>query len=138
MAFWYDYESRGFDSVNNTFTITTVDDLTYVFDVITGEAIEGEIIITEEVWSPFNFMEEESPVVYPYVLSAEDLEFDHSEYITDQVYIDLPLDDEYITESLITGESQPDILLTIGIVVTGVGIIGIITTLIILKLKKKA
>jgi hypothetical protein len=100
MAMWYDFESRIFDSLINTFKITTVDNLTYTFDVITGEVIEGEIIVTDEVWPPFNYMEEESPIVYPYVLSAEDLDFDISAYITVQNPIDLPLDAGYITDHI--------------------------------------
>jgi hypothetical protein len=153
MAMWYDFESRIFDSTRNTFTITTVDNLTYTFNVITGEVIEGEIIVTDEVWSPFNYAEEESPIVYPYVLSAEILEFNPSEYITDespmnlplddgyisnQFIVDLPLDDEYISESIVSDKSQPDIPLVIGIIAIGAGAIGIITALIILKCEKKA
>jgi len=138
MAFWYDYESRIFDSANNTFTITTVDNLSYIFDVMTGEVIEGEIIVTDEVWSPFNFMEESPPVVYPYVINPEDLEFDPSVYITMENPVDLPLDDGYITDSIVPDESPPDILLILGIVVTGTGVAGLTAGLIFLKCKKNA
>ncbi|MCL2662546.1 MAG: hypothetical protein FWE83_04365 [Oscillospiraceae bacterium] len=138
MAFWYDYESRIFDSASNTFTITTVDNLTYLFDAITGEAIEGEIIITEEVWSPFNFMEEESPIVYPIVLSSEDLEFDPAVYLANQSPINLPLDDGYVTDSFEADEPQPDMPLIIGIVVISAGAAAVAAGLIILKCKKSA
>ncbi|MCL2856760.1 MAG: hypothetical protein FWE19_03420 [Oscillospiraceae bacterium] len=40
MARWKNHESVGFDSVANALTLTTVDNLTYVFDITTGEIVE--------------------------------------------------------------------------------------------------
>jgi len=44
MAFWENRSKREFDIVNNTLAVTTVDNLSYLFDVTTGEAIEGKIL----------------------------------------------------------------------------------------------
>jgi len=35
-ASWRSWSGKNFDSTNNTLTITTVDNLTYVFDITTG------------------------------------------------------------------------------------------------------
>jgi hypothetical protein len=137
MAFWHDNESRVFDSVSNLIKITTVDNLTYVFDVITGEVVLGEIIVTDEVWSPFNHAEETSPTIFTNVLDPEDLEFDPSEYITNRSLMNLPLDAEYITENVIPDKLQLDVPLVIGIIVIGIGAACIATTLILLKCRRK-
>jgi len=39
MAFWEERAGRNFDSANNMLTLTTADNLTYVFDITTGEVI---------------------------------------------------------------------------------------------------
>ena len=41
MARWKDWESVEFSSANNTLVLTTIDDLTYTFDITTGEIIEN-------------------------------------------------------------------------------------------------
>ena len=40
-AWWEERAGRSFDITNNTLTITTYDNLTYVFDITTGEIIES-------------------------------------------------------------------------------------------------
>ena len=40
-AWWEERAGRSFDIVNNTLIITTYDNLTYVFDITTGEIIES-------------------------------------------------------------------------------------------------
>ena len=39
MAMWENWRGRNFDTANNTLTIVTLDDITYVFDITTGEII---------------------------------------------------------------------------------------------------
>jgi len=39
MAFWENWEGRSFDAEANTLTIVTLDGITYVFDITTGEII---------------------------------------------------------------------------------------------------
>lgn len=39
MASWENWSGRNFDTVSNTLTIVTLDDITYVFDITTGEII---------------------------------------------------------------------------------------------------
>jgi len=40
-AWWEEWSGRSFDSANNTLTVTTVDNLTYVFDITTGDIVES-------------------------------------------------------------------------------------------------
>jgi len=42
MAHWHDWASRGFNGIDNTFTVTTNDHIRYVFDITTGEFIKNE------------------------------------------------------------------------------------------------
>jgi len=63
MAFWHDISSRNLNSTDNTFTVTTIDGLTYTFDIITGDVLIGEITIDfdPDKWHPFKNITEQSP-----------------------------------------------------------------------------
>jgi len=152
MASWYDFNSRMLDSDNNTFAVTTNDGLSYVFDITTGKVIEGDIIITDEVWSPFNIMEEEPPKTPNDIFTVDDFEFDLSDHITDSSPVDLPLDCQVVT-NIITGTElvmldaeQPDVIedspmdvaLIIGIVVMVVCVAGLGVMLVLFVWKKKS
>jgi len=43
MALWQNGSARKFDTVNNTLTILTIDDITYVFDINTGKIINDTV-----------------------------------------------------------------------------------------------
>jgi len=42
-AMWENWSARSFDTANNTLTIVTRDDITYVFDITTGEIIHNTV-----------------------------------------------------------------------------------------------
>ena len=146
MAMWYDFSSRMLDTEKNTFTVTTNDGLTYIFDITTGKAVEGEVIITNEVWSPFNTMEEEPPKTPHDTLTAEHVEFDPADYITDHSPVDLPLDGQITTNITMAIEEHPYVAekaplntsVIIGIIITSVCIAGLVAALVIYMLKKRA
>jgi len=60
MAFWENRRERIFDSIDNTLTITTVDGLRYVFDITTGELLEGEVVV-----HPYGFVNGQRMILDP-------------------------------------------------------------------------
>jgi len=50
-AHWAKRASRNFDTTNNILTVTTVDNLTHVFDIKTGETINGTVGDTPSSWA---------------------------------------------------------------------------------------
>ena len=61
MASWENWSSRNFDTVSNTLTIVTLDDITYVFDIATGEIIYDTVGDTPFIphTEPFGFFANE-------------------------------------------------------------------------------
>jgi len=146
MAMWYDFNSRILDVENNTFTVTTNDDLTYVFDITTGKAIKGDIITTDEIWSPFNTMEEGPPRTPHDDAHITDLVSDLSDYITESGSVDLQLDDgQIVTVTIANADTiQPDeaarppmdTSLLIGIIAMAAFTAGLVVLLLLVKRKK--
>ena len=152
MAFWYHHESLKFDTTGNTFSLTTKEDITYVFDVTTGNAIEGKIIETDDVWAPFNVSEQAPRVDSSFddvLVSAIDLELDPPAYISEQSPIELQLDGQnaetitdaavgiHVEDSYVTERAPLDPSVIIGIIIMTVCIVGLVVALVVYKRKKK-
>lgn len=130
MAFWEDRNRRNFDSADNTLTITTVDNLTYVFDITTGEAIKGNIIRNHTtiidgtvVTEPIPFVEQGAGTI---ILEGPDGE----------VSVDVIIGGIEEPEGI--NESQHDIFLIIGISLVSLCAGGLIVGFVIYwRIKKR-
>ena len=128
MAFWENRSKRVFDSSANTLSITTVDNLTYVFDITTGKVISGEIIE-----SPGNTLDE-NILIQPAIPFVDEgpgtliLEGPYGEVSVEVIFGNIDETDEH-------SGLQYDNALIIGISVFALCIIGLITSLVYIKRK---
>jgi len=144
MAMWYRFESRNLDRINNTFTITTLEDITFVFDVTTGDAIEGVIIDTDVVWDPFNYTEH--PPMTNKTVDPEYLIQEHQfaegpgtvilDSPTGEIVVDVYFGD--IAEPEIPAETQLDKALIIGIIIMALVVMGLVVVIIVYRYRKRA
>ena len=129
MAFWENRNRRNFDITNNTLSITTVDDLTYVFDITTGKALRGEIIGSHgNILDPDDLVQPELPFVEqgPGTLILE------GPYGMIEVDVIIGHTDEADATDL-----RYDRSLIVGVTVFAVCVAGLIVGLVLLRVNRK-
>ena len=102
MAMWENWQGRDFDLANNTLTIVTRDDITYVFDITTGEIIydtAGNAPFIPPAEDSFGFFVDDSMIPL-WAQSLESNEPQTAEPQPEPPLYDLGISSEWAVESI--------------------------------------
>jgi len=87
MSFWESREGRDFDAGNNALTFVTIDGITYVFDITTGETIYDTAGDAPFIPIPYPFGELEYPIWVRYPLEPFEIEPRPADIFIDPIII---------------------------------------------------